>query len=169
MRILIILIAFMFPFAAGAVTFGVTESNSEFIEINQGGTVFRINLDSLRKGSRAIITADLLARIQTFTQVRLNKAAIIELDEPTRMVDPGRLCGTGETTSTHECGFGERFFWCDADGVPTVGNQAITTHVCSQGSLVSEAFWDGEKYILSIRNTRDCVGNPDFPSCQLTP
>ena len=167
MRALMVLIALIFPLSAHAITFNVTDSNSDFIEINQGGTKFRIFLDTLRPGSRTLITADLLTRISAFTQVRLEKASIPELDEPTRMVDPGRLCGPGETRSEHECGFGEKFFWCLADGTPTVADQAITTHVCAQGSLVSEAFWDGTKYILSIRVTRDCAGNPEFPSCQL--
>ncbi len=84
------------------------------------------------------------------------------------MVDPGRLCGAGETMSTHECGFGERFFWCLADGTPTVGDQAATTHVCAQGSVVSDIFFDevDMKFILTIRNSQDCLARPEFPSCQ---
>lgn len=162
------LAALLWASPAWAVSFSVTQSNSDFIEFNQGGTLFRINLDSLRKGNVALRTGDLLARIQAFTQVRLDKTAIVELDEPTRMVDPGRLCGSGETMSTHECGFGERFFWCLADGTPTVGDQAATTHVCAQGSVVSDIFFDevDMKFILTIRNSQDCSVRPEFPSCQ---
>ncbi len=144
---------------AHAVSFWVTQSNSEFIEFNLGGTFFKIHLDTLRKGNLALQTADLLSRIQTFTQVRMGKQAIVDLDEPTRMVDPGGWEGGG---------FGERFFWCDADGIPTPGDQAATTHVCAQGSLVSDIFWDkeGQMYVLTIRNARDCFQDPTFISCQ---
>ena len=149
----------LFVTPAFAVSFSVVQSNSEFIEINQGGTVFRITLADLRQGSRTIKTADLLVRIQNFTQVRLGRLAIPQLDEPTRMIDPGGFEGGG---------YGERFFWCESDGTPTVGDQVITTHVCSQASVVTNLFWDTESqsYILTIRNALDCVGNPTFPSCQ---
>ncbi len=144
---------------AHAVSFWVTESNSEYIELTEGGTTFRIFLNTLRQGSDALRAADLIERVQTFTQVRTNKAGITALDEPTRMVDPGGYEGGG---------FGEKFFWCDADGIPTPGDQELTTHVCAQGSLVSDAFWDevGQMFILTIRNTRDCFQDPTFVSCQ---
>ncbi len=158
----------VFASSVWAVSLQVVDSNSEFILFNQGGTQFSIDLDTLRKGNLAHRTADLLSRIQTFTHVRLDKTAIVELDEPTRMVDPGRLCGPGETMSENECGFGERSFWCQADGTPIVGDQAVTTHVCAQSDVVTNIIWDDvdQKFVLTIRNAVGCDGNPDFPSCQ---
>lgn len=142
-----------------AVSFWVVDSNSDYIELTEGGTTFRIYLDTLRQGSDALRAADLIERVQTFTQVRMNKAGIVDLDEPTRMVDPGGYEGGG---------FGERFFWCDEDGTPTPGDQEATTHVCAQGSLVSDAFWDedGQMFVLTIRNARDCSQDATFVSCQ---
>lgn len=150
---------FLFVAPAHAVSFWITASNSEYIELTEGGTTFRIFLNTLRQGSDALRAADLIERVQTFTQVRMNKAGIVDLDEPTRMVDPGGWEGGG---------FGERFFWCDADGVPTPQDQVATTHVCAQGSLVSDVFWDevDQLFILTIRNARDCSQDPTFVSCQ---
>ncbi len=150
---------FLFASPAHAVSFWVVDSNSDYIELTEGGTTFRIYLDTLREGSNALRAADLIERVTTFTQVRMNKAGIVDLDEPTRMVDPGGYEGGG---------FGEKFFWCDADGTPTPGDQAATTHVCAQASLVSDAFWDevDQKFVLTIRNARDCSQDPTFVSCQ---
>ncbi len=149
----------IFVSPAAAVSFWVVDSNSEYIELTEGGTLFRIYLDTLRQGNDAMRGADLAERITTFTQVRMNKAGIVDLDEPTRMVDPGGYEGGG---------FGERFFWCDADGIPTPGDQKLTTHVCAQASLVSDVFWDevDMKFVLTIRRTRDCSQDPSFVSCQ---
>ncbi len=148
----------IFASPAHAVSFWVTESNSEYIELTEGGTIFRIYLDTLRQGSDALRAADLIERITTFTQVRMNKVGIIDLDEPTRMVDPGGWEGGG---------FGEKFFWCDADGTPTPGDQKATTHVCSQASLVESAvILEDGSFLLTIRNARDCTQDPTFVSCQ---
>ncbi|KKL67493.1 hypothetical protein LCGC14_2134390 [marine sediment metagenome] len=142
----------IFASPAGAVTFSVTESNSEFIEFNQGGTVFRINLADLRQGSVALKSGDLLARLTTLTQVRDLRTSF-PLDEPTRMVDPGLT-------------FGEQFFWCDADGNPTPDDTVATTHVCAREDIVTAVFDDAtQSFIFTVRLARDCTQDPSFVSC----
>ena len=146
----------IFASPARAVSLQVLESNGEFIEFNQGGTVFRIFLDTLRQGSIALRTADLTKRVQTFMGVRLLRAEL-PFDEPTKMVDPGGFDGGG---------FGERFYWCVADGTPTPGDDKAATHVCSQADIIEDVFWDGTAFIFTIRVARDCTIRPEFASCQ---
>ena len=145
--------AILFASPAHAVSIQVLQSNSDFMEFNQGGTVFRINLSDLRQGSIALKSADLLDRLVTLTQVRDLRSSF-PLDEPTRMVDPGLT-------------FGERFFWCDADGAPTPDDTVATTHVCAQDNIITNIAFDeaGQFFILTIRVARDCASNPDFVSC----
>ena len=145
--------AILFVSPAYAVSIQVLESNSDFMEFNQGGTVFRINLSDLRQGNIALKSADLLSRLVELTQVRDLRSSF-PLDEPTRMVDPGLT-------------FGERFFWCDVNGVPTPDDTVATTHVCAQDNIITNVAFDeaGQFFILSIRVARDCVGNPAFVSC----
>ncbi len=80
--ILAIVCALMvFTGQAHAVTLQVTQSNDTFIEFNQGGTLFRINLNTLRQGSAALRAADLKTRVQTFAAVRQSRSEI-PLDDP---------------------------------------------------------------------------------------
>lgn len=154
MRILLFIAAiWIVAVPAWAVSLQVVESNGEFIEFNQGGTVFRIYLADLRQGSVVLKSADLLDRLVDITQIRDLRSSV-PLDEPTRMVDPGLT-------------FGERFFWCDANGVPTPNDTVATTHVCAQDNIITNVAFDeaGQFFVLSIRNARDCAGNPNFPSC----
>ncbi len=149
-----LLAVFLFASPAGAVSIQVLDSNSDFIEFNQGGTVFRIQLSDLRQGSDALRSADLLARLVNLTQVRDLRSSF-PLDEPTRMVDPGLT-------------FGEQFFWCDADGVPTPGDTVATTHVCAQDNIIVEIVFDDASgsFTFGIRNSRNCAQDPTFVSCQ---
>ena len=145
--------AILFVSPAHAVSIQVLESNSEFMELNQGGTVFKIFLSDLRQGSIALKSADLLTRLVELTQVRDLRSSF-PLDEPTRMVDPGLT-------------FGEQFFWCDADGIPTPDDTKATTHVCAQDNIITEIRFDDVSgaFSLDIRNSQNCASNPDFVSC----
>lgn len=115
--------------------------------------MFRIFLADLRQGSIALRSADLLDRLVDVTQIRDLRSSF-PLDEPTRMVDPGLT-------------FGETFFWCDEDGVPTPDDTVATTHVCAQDNIITNVAWDevDQKFVLSIRVARDCTVQPNFVSC----
>ena len=135
-----------------AVGLQVLDSNSEFVEFNQGGTVFRIFLADLRPGSAALRTVDMLDRLATIIQVR-DLRSTFPLDEPTRMVDPGLT-------------FGEKFFWCDVDGVPTPDDTVATTHVCAREDVVSAVFIEGtQSFVFTVRLARDCSQDSSFISC----
>lgn len=145
--------ALLFASPAHAVSIQVLQSNSDFMEFNQGGTVFRIFLSDLRQGSIALKSADLLSRLVELTQVRDLRSSF-PLDEPTRMVDPGLT-------------FGEQFFWCDANGIPTPDDTVATTHVCAQDNIITEVLFDDASgsFSLSIRVSQNCASNPAFISC----
>lgn len=135
-----------------AVGLQVLDSNSEFVEFNQGGTVFRIFLDDLRAGSDALRTVDMLDRLATIIQVRLLRSSL-PLDEPTRMVDPGLT-------------FGEKFFWCDVDGIPTPDDTVATTHVCAREDVISAVFNQNiQSFVFTVRVARNCGQDSSFISC----
>ena len=153
----------VFAGPAWAVTCQVTQSNSEFIEMNRGGTVFRVRQSDLRTGSDALRSADLQDRLTGIIDFRQTRADL-PIDDPDRFIDPGGpLAGTG----TNGLGLGEKLYWCDADGNPTPGDTVLGTHMCSPGDCVVDnvTLDDFGAFVLTLRNSRDCAADPTFPSC----
>jgi len=146
-----------------AVTCNVTQSTPEFIEMNRGGTVFRVNEADLRRGSDSLRQADLQTRLTNIIQFRQTRADL-PIDDPDRFLDPG---GPDAGTGTGGLGLGEKLYWCDADGNPTPGDPIAGTHMCSNGDCVisNVAMNPDGSFVLSIRNARDCAAGPTFPSC----
>ncbi len=146
-----------------AVTCSVTQSTPQFIEMNRGGTVFRVNQSDLRTGSDALRSADLQDRLTAIIEFRQTRADL-PIDDPDRFIDPGGpLAGTG----TDGLGLGERLYWCDVDGNPTPGDTVLGTHMCAPGDCVIDSVTLDEfgAFILGLRRSRDCAADPTFPSC----
>jgi hypothetical protein len=143
-------------FAAGPALACVAtlESNPVFVEIDVGAGPFRVDLASLRNGSDAKRASELADRLTALGMQKRELRSGIVLDEPSRLSDPGSTLG-------------ERNFWCDADGNPTPRDDVAGTHICSQGCIVEDVFWDeiDQIFVFVTRRALDCAGNPDFASC----
>lgn len=146
-----------------AVTCSVVQSTPEFIEMNRGGTLFRVFQDELRQGSDSLREADLQIRLTNIIQFRQTRADL-PVDDPDRFLDPG---GPNAGTGTGGLGQGEGLYWCDADGNPTPGDPTAATHMCSSGDCVIDnvATDPDGSFVLTIRRSRDCSEDPTFPSC----
>jgi len=153
----------LFTGSALAVGCNVTQSTPEFIEMNRGGTLFRVFHDELRQGSDSLREADLQTRLFNIMQFRQTRADL-PVDDPDRFIDPG---GPFAGTGTDGLGQGEELYWCDVNGNPTPGDPIAGTHMCAIGDCVifNVATDPDGSFVLSIRNGQDCSQNPDFPSC----
>ncbi len=162
--VLISLVVVSFTNPSWAVTCSITQSTPEFVEMNRGGTVFRVFTSDLRSGSDTLRSLDLQDKLVNIIQFRQTRADL-PVDDPDRMIDPG---GPNAGTGTNGLGLGEKLYWCTADGTPTGENSDLATHLCSSGDcLIEDTQFDRvtDIYNLSLRNAQDCSQNPDFPSC----
>ena len=142
----------MFATPAGAVGCNVTQSTSEFIEMNRGGNLFKVFTDTLRQGNVTLKEADLQDRLTGMIQFRQTRADL-PIDDPDRFTDPGGFLG-------------EKLYWCDVDGNPTPGDPKLGTHMCAPGDcVIDNVELIGDVFSLTIRNSRDCSQDPSFPSC----
>jgi hypothetical protein len=161
-RLLLAAVFSVISTSAWAVGCSVTQSTPEFIEMNRGGTVFRVNQSDLRPGGDALREEDLQERLTDIIQFRQTRSSL-PVDDPDRFLDPG---GPEAGTGTNGLGLGEKLFWCDADGNPTPGDPVAGTHMCSNGDcVISEVTSADGVFSLLISNARDCFQNPSFPSC----
>lgn len=167
MKRFICILAGTFLWASPALAVGcfVTQSTVDFVEIDRGGTLFRVNQADLVNGADALKSADLIDRLTALIQFRQSRSEL-PIDDPDRFTDPG---GPDAETGTAGLGLGEKLYWSDIDGVPTPGNPLTGTHLTANGDCVIDnaPLIDGT-FVLTIRNARDCFQDPTFPSC-LTP
>ncbi len=151
MLLVVALLAFI-PAEAVAVTCNVTQSTTEFIELNKGGELFRVFQSDLRQGSDTLREAELQARLTTIIQFRQTRSDL-PVDDPDRFNDPGGILG-------------EKLYWCDVDGSPTPQDPIDGTHMCSNGGcVIDNVDLVNGSFVLTIRNSRDCSQDPDFLSC----
>ncbi len=160
--IFVALLIFVHP--ALAVTCNVVQSTPEFIQMDRGGTDFKVFTETLRKGSDALREADLQERLTGIIQFRQTRADL-PIDDPDRFIDPG---GPDAGTGWGGLGQGEQLYWCDVNGIPTPGDPVLGTHMCSSGDcVVDNAVFNKQTkaFSLTLRNSRDCSEDPTFPSC----
>ena len=157
-----IVVTFVSP--SWAVTCNITQSTPEFVEMDRGGTVFRIFISDLRQGSDSARSLDLQDKLVNIIQFRQTRADL-PVDDPDRMIDPG---GPNAGTGTNGLGLGEKLYWCTVDGTPTGGNSDLATHMCSSGDCFIDNVQfsrDSDIYTLTLRRSKDCFENPNFLSC----
>ncbi len=154
----------LFTVPSWAVTCSITQSTPEFVEMDRGGTVFRVFTSDLRQGSDSARSLDLQDKLVNIIQFRQTRADL-PVDDPDRMIDPG---GPDAGTGTNGLGLGEKLYWCTVDGTPTGGDSDLSTHLCSSGDCLIEDTQfsrDTDIYTLTLRNAQDCFENPNFSSC----
>lgn len=139
---------------AAAVIFSVVSSDAEKIVISNGGNEGTIFLSDLRAGGDKQREDDLLSRLRAMTQNR-QLVSTLPFEEPTKIENPGAT-------------FGERFFWCTADGTPLAFGVSADadTWVCAQADVpfIAGKNIDGS-YILGFRSSKDCSQDPSFIAC----
>ena len=99
-------------------------STAQWIDLNPGGGVSRVNHSDLRVGSDALRSADMKERLQNIIDVRIPLADLPDDDED-KITDPGR----------------PDFFHDQGD---------LVARPC----IVTDVFWDGERFVASITRAR---------------
>ena len=149
-----LLLSLLIPLTANAVVLRVVKSDSTTLVLSQGGGDFTIPLSVIRKGSDALKITDMTGRIVNFTQVR-QLLTSLSTDDSDRSVNPGST-------------FGERLFWCSADGTPLSFGvpPELDTQLCSQADIIEAMLiLDDDSYVFTIRNSQDCSVRPSFQAC----